>query len=324
MTTPEVLDEPALAGRDGCGPDGQGVDAHGADDHGVDWRGASGQGADGADLALGPARDGRWVVVAVASLIGAVLALVWLGRLVTAPVALEDDLLAVDVPVATEPGAVVRPPTPDISTTGGDELTAHEVPPPLPPVPVPDAGWVARVAAATGIPGRAVESYGRAALRLSEEQPGCRLGWTTLAGIGAVESGHGSHGGATLRDDGRPSIPVIGPALDGRPGFAAIASTSESIAWHGDPRWDHAVGPMQLIPSTWERWVSDGDGDGAADPHDLDDAAYAAGRYLCASGGDLSTGPAWHAAVLSYNRSEEYVQQVLGTANGYARAAARG
>src|SRR3546814_10762281 len=84
--------------------------------------------------------------------------------------------------------------------------------------------------------------------------------------------------------DGRSSRPILGPALDGRPGFAAIRSTPESATWHGDSTWDHAVGPLQFIPSTWSRWAADGDGDGASDPNDIDDAAYAAGRYLCADG----------------------------------------
>src|SRR3546814_6297301 len=75
--------------------------------------------------------------------------------------------------------------------------------------------------------------------------------------------------------DGRSSRPILGPALDGRPGFAAIRSTPESATWHGDSTWDHAVGPLQFIPSTWSRWAADGDGDGASDPNDIDDAAYA-------------------------------------------------
>src|SRR3546814_10983757 len=61
--------------------------------------------------------------------------------------------------------------------------------------------------------------------------------------------------------DGRSSRPILGPALDGRPGFAAIRSTPESATWHGDSTWDHAVGPLQFIPSTWSRWAADGDGE---------------------------------------------------------------
>ena len=81
---------------------------------------------------------------------------------------------------------------------------------------------------------------------------------------------------------------------------------------------------MQFISETWERWGSDADGDGVADPHDLDDAAWTAARYLCASGADLTTASGWRGAVLSYNRSVEYADGVFRSATVYAdRAGAR-
>lgn len=189
---------------------------------------------------------------------------------------------------------------------------------PAPGLPRASGAWVTATAAATGIPARAVRAYGDAALRVGAEQPGCRIGWPTLAGIGWIESGHGTHGGAVLGADGRPSIPIVGPALDGSPGTAAIHATPQSTGWHGDPVWDHAVGPMQFIPSTWVRWGADGDGDGVADPQDVDDAALAAARYLCAGGRDLSTWDGWHAALLSYNHAESYAQSVYARASAYA------
>ena len=75
---------------------------------------------------------------------------------------------------------------------------------------------------------------------------------------------------------------------------------------------------MQFLPESWQAWATDGDGDGAADPHDLDDAAATAARYLCASGGDLATGSGWQAAVLSYNHAQEYVDAVRAAALAYA------
>jgi membrane-bound lytic murein transglycosylase B len=183
--------------------------------------------------------------------------------------------------------------------------------------------WVSSVSSATGIPARAAQAYGDATLELAVEDPGCHLGWPTLAAIGWIESGHGTHGHATLGADGVPSIPIVGPALDGTAGRAAIHSTAQSVAWHGDPVWDHAVGPMQFIPSTWARWGADGDGDGVADPQDIDDAALAAGRYLCAGSRDLSTWDGWHAAVLSYNHSDAYAQSVFERAGAYATAVPR-
>ncbi len=180
------------------------------------------------------------------------------------------------------------------------------------------ATWVSATSAATGVPTRALQAYGDATLSSHGSDAGCRLGWTTLAAIGHVESGHGR---GNLQDDGRPTVPVVGPALDGSAGVAAIRATAASTAWHGDAVWDHAVGPMQFLPSTWLRWGADGDGDGTADPNDLDDAALAAAHYLCAAGGDLASAAGWSAAVRAYNHDDAYVAAVLATADGYARAA---
>jgi membrane-bound lytic murein transglycosylase B len=177
-----------------------------------------------------------------------------------------------------------------------------------------DPQWVADTAARAGIPAPAVRSYANAQLA---EPRGCDVGWTTLAGIGWVESQHGTIGGRTLGDDGHSSTPILGPALDGHR-YAAIPATPETTAWHGDPHWDHAVGPLQFIPSTWETWGADGDGDGAADPNDLDDAAYAAVLYLCADGHDLTTGSGWADAVFSYNHAQSYVDSVYTAAKAYA------
>jgi membrane-bound lytic murein transglycosylase B len=81
---------------------------------------------------------------------------------------------------------------------------------------------------------------------------------------------------------------------------------------------------MEFIPSTWQRWASDGDGDGRSDVQDIDDAAYATARYLCASGADLTTGRGWQRAILSYNHSDAYATSVLNSANRYAAASRKG
>lgn len=172
-----------------------------------------------------------------------------------------------------------------------------------------------RARRATGIPGPALRAYARAGRTAPE---GCGLGWTTLAGIGYVESHHGTLGGRSLLADGRSSSTILGPALDGRGDFAAIRSTPVSRTWHGDAVWEHAVGPMQFLPETWATWGTDGDGSGGADPRDLDDAAAAAARYLCAGGGDLRTAVDWEKAVLGYNHSDAYVAEVYAAARRYA------
>jgi murein DD-endopeptidase MepM/ murein hydrolase activator NlpD len=70
---------------------------------------------------------------------------------------------------------------------------------------------------------------------------------------------------------------------------------------------------MQFMPSTWERWGTDADGDGVADPWNATDAIFSAARYLAAAGGsDLQR------AVFAYNHAQWYVDEVLQLAQVYA------
>jgi membrane-bound lytic murein transglycosylase B len=191
------------------------------------------------------------------------------------------------------------------------------------PLPMLDREALAATAKRVGIPERALAAYASAALLLREEQPGCNLTWVTLAGVGYVESHHGTIGGRTLQADGRPSEPIIGIPLDGGPNVRAIRDT-DGGKYDGDPVWDRAVGPMQFIPSTWARWGADGSGDGRNDPQHIDDAALAAARYLCAADRDLTAGGNWGQALWSYNRSESYIRHVHQVANTYAERANAG
>ena len=180
-----------------------------------------------------------------------------------------------------------------------------------------DAGWLAQAAAQTGIPARALRAYVAAAGATNLASPGCGIGWNTVAAVGFVESRHGAYGGGSLDSAGQASGPVVGPSLDGN-GFAAIADT-DAGALDGDSRWDRAVGPMQFIPSTWELAGRDGNGDGTADPFNIDDAALSAAGYLCAHGRDLTTNNGWTQAVYSYNQSDTYLVQVRDQATAYAK-----
>jgi membrane-bound lytic murein transglycosylase B len=179
-----------------------------------------------------------------------------------------------------------------------------------------DAEWLTQAAAQTGIPARALRAYVAAAGAANRDAPGCGIGWNTVAAIGFVESKHGAHGGGTLTPAGQASGPIVGPSLDGN-GFAAIPDT-DGGALDGDARWDRAVGPMQFIPSTWQLAGQDGNGDGTADPFNIDDAALSAAGYLCAHGRDLTTANGWTAAIYSYNQSGSYADQVRRQATSYA------
>ena len=181
---------------------------------------------------------------------------------------------------------------------------------------LPDPDWVARTALAGTVPPRALTAYAGAALQLAQEDPGCGLGWNTLAAIGSVESGHGHTSGSVIDARGDVSPPVVGVPIDGA-GVRQIADT-DGGRLDGDTRWDRAVGPMQFIPGTWAAHQADGNGDGQADPQNIDDAALAAARYLCTGDRDLTREPDWIAAVAAYNDDVAYNNAVARAANDYA------
>ncbi|HEX6249579.1 MAG TPA: lytic murein transglycosylase [Nocardioidaceae bacterium] len=166
------------------------------------------------------------------------------------------------------------------------------------------------------IPGPAHAAYQRASSVMGEAASACELSWTLLAGIGRVESDHGRYGAAVLGDDGVSRPHIVGMALDGT-GRVAEIRDSDDGRLDGDGVWDRAVGPMQFLPTTWSLAGVDGDGDGVRNPHDLDDAALAAGVYLCAGGGDLSRSADVRAALFRYNRSASYVALVMAYEQRY-------
>ena len=89
--------------------------------------------------------------------------------------------------------------------------------------------------------------------------------------------------------------------------LASINKIESNFGRNMGPSSAGAIGWMQFMPSTWERWGVDADGDGIANPWSPDDAIAAAARYLAASGGqsDISR------AVFSYNHAQWYVDEVL-------------
>jgi hypothetical protein len=76
-----------------------------------------------------------------------------------------------------------------------------------------------------------------------------------------------------------------------------------------------AVGWMQFLPSSWEAYGLDANGDGRKDPYNPVDAICAAAHYLKIAGGanDL------YDAILAYNHADWYVQEVLLYARAYGR-----
>lgn len=145
-----------------------------------------------------------------------------------------------------------------------------------------------------GIPQRALQAYVNAAAS-PEACPGMR--WSVLAAIYRKESGHGTHGSATINDDGVVSPPIYGPPVD----------------WMGGAR---AEGPGQFMPSSWDLFGHGGD------PQDIDDATMATVRHLCGTYGDLE-GAHLRGAIVSYYGADQdgYADDVLADVAAYDRAA---
>jgi membrane-bound lytic murein transglycosylase B len=75
---------------------------------------------------------------------------------------------------------------------------------------------------------------------------------------------------------------------------------------------------MQFIPSTWQIVGRVVNGDGTADPFNIDDATLSVATYLCDHGRDLSTAQGWTDAIYSYNQSDPYIRQVRAQATACA------
>jgi hypothetical protein len=76
-----------------------------------------------------------------------------------------------------------------------------------------------------------------------------------------------------------------------------------------------AVGWMQFMPSSWETYGVDANGDGVKDPFNPEDAIFAAASYLHAAGMPADT----YGAVFAYNHADWYVAEVLANAQCYGQ-----
>ena len=168
-------------------------------------------------------------------------------------------------------------------------------------------------------PGSPRPPYARMPTRSSPSRAACKVGWTTLAGhrLGRVPARHHRRPDArrrralrrrrssARRSTARTFAAIRGDARRARPGTATRPGTTPSARSSSSRR-------------PGRPGARDGDGDGIADPNDLDDAAAAAARYLCADGHDLTTGAGWADAVFAYNHAQSYVDSVYAAASAYA------
>jgi membrane-bound lytic murein transglycosylase B len=216
---------------------------------------------------------------------------------------------------AITPVAAVTPASTDPSgplvITVQHPKTGFHVAAALASAPPPTA--VVNTPGALGIPTMALSAYRNAERMMAVADPACGISWNLLAGIGRIESMHANGGATDAR--GTAIRPIYGPSLDGTlPGNEVIVQSSGG----GRVTYARAMGPMQFLPGTWARYASDGDGDGVADPQNLYDATLAAARYLCSGGLNLRDQSQVMAAILRYNNSMPYAQNVLGWAAAYA------
>lgn len=167
----------------------------------------------------------------------------------------------------------------------------------------------------TAIPAVAGAAYRAAERTLAQQQPACAMPWQLLAGIGRIESRHAANGKTDA--SGRLTSPILGPVLDGSLSGNNVITDTDRGALDGNASYDRAVGPMQFLPQTWQRYSADGNGDNIIDPQNIFDASLTAGRYLCEGRLDMRDPLQRARAIRRYNNSAAYVANVLAWETAY-------
>ena len=108
-----------------------------------------------------------------------------------------------------------------------------------------------------------------------------------------------------VRAAGQYELGADGPAI-----LAALTSIESGFGRNMGPSSAGAIGWTQFLPSTWEQYGVDADGDGRRNPYDADDAIHASAHYLRANGAPSN----WRRALFAYNHADWYVNKVLAEA----------
>jgi len=108
----------------------------------------------------------------------------------------------------------------------------------------------------------------------------------------------------------RKAIKKVQWATDQLKAMAAIDRRGAINVKTLDGSWAGAFGMTQFLPSSYVSWAVDGNGDGAINLNDLDDAMYSVANYLHSNGWGTTTAEQ-RAAVYHYNNSQAYVDAVL-------------
>ena len=97
--------------------------------------------------------------------------------------------------------------------------------------------------------------------------------------------------------------------------LASINKIETGFGTNMGPSSAGALGWMQFLPSSWEAFGLDANGDGKEDPYNPVDAICAAAHYLKLSGGSNDL----YKAIFAYNHADWYVQEVLTYARAYGK-----
>jgi Transglycosylase SLT domain len=97
--------------------------------------------------------------------------------------------------------------------------------------------------------------------------------------------------------------------------LASINKIESGFGTNMGPSSAGAIGWMQFLPSSWEAFGLDANGDGRKDPYNPVDAICSAAHYLKLGGGSDDL----YDAIFSYNHADWYVQEVLGYARAYGK-----
>ncbi|MEU5075936.1 C40 family peptidase [Streptomyces asoensis] len=184
-----------------------------------------------------------------------------------------------------------------------------------------DGGAITGGGTTAGIPARMLAAYQKAATQAGRHVPACKgMRWPILAGVAKVESNHAIGRSIAVNGDIRPKIYGVLLNGSGAGGNTTAFPDTDGGTWDGTATGERAVGPFQFLPSTWQDIGKDANGDTSADPHNADDAALGAAVYLCGNGRDLTKRPQLRAAILQYNHSTAYLEDVLGFIDQYTAA----
>jgi cell wall-associated NlpC family hydrolase len=165
-----------------------------------------------------------------------------------------------------------------------------------------------------GLPPILGQAYTLAAQKVRDLVPACQgMRWEVLAGIAEVETTQAA--GHQIGSDGEITPPIYGPLLDGSGAggntTAVVNTTTAELQLDAGSHYARAVGLFQFMPATWLTVAVNARGTSAApDPDNAFDAALTAAVYLCGGGRDLTQPNQLAAALLAYNHSDAYVQQV--------------